>query len=201
MVFVITGPSGCGKTTLIKRLLKRMKDVQFSVSHTTRQKRNSEREGRDYYFISKPEFEKMIKGDKFLEWAEIHGNDYGTSRREIEMKGSKGDLVLDVDVHGARNIKSKLKKAVFIFVLPPSFNELRRRLEDRGDERPDVIKRRLELARREIRSYPMFNYVILNDKLDHAVKELEAIILSARCCLNCRRKEIMPILRSFSEEE
>lgn len=201
MVFVITGPSGCGKTTLIKRLLKRMKDVQFSVSHTTRQKRNSEREGRDYYFISKPEFEKMIKDDKFLEWAEIHGNDYGTSRREIEMKGSKGDIVLDVDVHGARNIKSKLKKAVFIFVLPPSFNELRRRLEDRGDERPDAIKKRLELARREIRSYPMFNYVILNDKLDHAVKELVAIILSARCCLNCRRKEMMPILRSFSEEE
>ncbi len=201
MVFVITGPSGCGKTTLIKSLLKRMKDVQFSVSHTTRQKRNSEREGRDYYFISKPEFEKMIKADKLLEWAEIHGNDYGTSKREVEMKGSKGDLILDIDVRGARNIKSKLKKAVFIFVLPPSFPELRRRLEDRGDERPDAIERRLELARKEIRSYPMFNYVILNDKLGHAVKELEAIILSSRCCLNCRRKEMMPILRSFSEEE
>jgi guanylate kinase len=182
-------------------LLKRMKDVQFSVSHTTRPKRYSEREGRDYYFISKPEFEKMIKADKLLEWTEIHENYYGTSRREVEMKGSKGNLILDIDVHGARNIKSKLKKAVFIFVLPPSFHELRRRLEDRGDEKPDAVKKRLELARREIRSYPMFNYIILNDKLDHAVKELEAIILSSRCCLNCRRKEIMPILRSFSEEE
>jgi guanylate kinase len=201
MIFVITGPSGCGKTTLIKRLLKRMKDVQFSVSHTTRPKRDSEREGRDYYFVSKPEFEKMIKGDKLLEWAEIHGNYYGTSRREVGMKSSKGDLILDIDVHGARNIKSKLKKAVFIFVLPPSFHELRRRLEDRGDERADAIKKRLELARKEIRSYPMFNYIIINDKLDHALKELEAIILSSRCCLNCRRKEIMPILRSFSEEE
>jgi guanylate kinase len=201
MIFVITGPSGCGKTTLIKRLLKRMKDVQFSVSHTTRPKRNSEREGRDYYFVSKPEFEKMIKGDKLLEWAEIHRNYYGTSRREVEMKGSKGDLILDIDVQGARNIKSRLKKAVFIFVLPPSFPELRRRLEDRGDERAYAIKKRLELARKEIRSYPMFNYVILNDKLDYALKELEAIILSSRCCLSCRRKEIIPILRSFSEEE
>jgi guanylate kinase len=117
------------------------------------------------------------------------------------MKSSKGDLLLDVDVHGARNIKSKLKKAVFIFVLPPSFRELKKRLEARGEERPEAIKRRLELARKEIRSYPMFNYIILNDKLDPAVKELEAIILSSRCCLNCRRKEILPILRSFSEEE
>jgi len=201
MLFVITGPSGCGKTSLVKILLKRMRDIQFSISHTTRPKRDSEREGRDYYFISKTEFEKMIRADKFIEWAEIHANYYGTSRREVEMKGSKGDLILDVDVHGARHIKSKLKKAVFIFVLPPSFSELRRRLEARGDERPDAIKKRLELARREIRSYPMFNYVILNDKLDHAVKELEAIILSSRCCLNRRKKEIMPILRSFSEEE
>lgn len=201
MIFVITGPSGCGKTTLIKSLLKRLKDVQFSVSHTTRPKRDSEKEGRDYYFVTKPEFERMIKSDKFLEWAEIHGNYYGTSRREVEVKGSKGDLILDVDVHGARNIKSKLKKAVFIFVLAPSFPELRRRLEARGDERPDAVKRRLELARKEIRSYPMFSYIILNDKLDQALKELEAIILSSRCGLNCRKKEIMPILRSFSEEE
>jgi guanylate kinase len=201
MLFVITGPSGCGKTTLITSLLKKMRDLQFSVSHTTRPKRDSEREGKDYYFVSKPEFERMIKGDKFLEWAEIHGNHYGTSKREIEMKSSKGDLLLDVDVHGARNIKSKLKKAVFIFVLPPSFRELKKRLEARGEERPEAIKRRLELARKEIRSYPMFNYVILNDKLDRAVKELEAIILSSRCCLNCRRKEILPVLRSFSEEE
>lgn len=201
MLFVITGPSGCGKTTLIKKLLKKMKDVQFSVSHTTRQKRNSEREGRDYYFISKPEFEQMVKSDKLVEWTEIHGYYYGTSRREIEKKGGKEDLILDVDVHGARNIKSKLKKAVFIFVVPPSFDELRRRLEERGEESPGVINQRLELARREIRSYPMFDYVILNDKLDHAVKELEAIILSSRCRLNCRRKEIMPIIRSFSEED
>ncbi len=201
MLFVITGPSGCGKTTLIKRLLKRMKDVQFSVSHTTRQKRDSEKEGRDYYFISNSEFERMIKSDRLVEWTNIHGNYYGTSRKEIEKKGVKGDLILDVDVHGAKNIKLKLKKAVFIFVLPPSFAELKRRLEARGEESRAVIKKRLELARKEIRSYPMFDYVILNDKLKDAVKELEAIILSFRCSLYCRRKEIMPILRSFSEEE
>ena len=201
MLFVITGPSGCGKTTLIKKLLKRMRDVQFSVSHTTRKKRHSEREGRDYYFISKPEFEQMAKSDKLVEWTEIHGNYYGTSKREIEKKSVKGDLILDVDVHGAKNIKSKLKKAFFIFVLPPSFHELRRRLEARGEESRNMIKKRLELARKEIRAYSLFDYIILNDKLNCAVDELEAIILSSRCGLNCRKKEIVPILRSFSEEE
>jgi len=201
MIFVITGPSGCGKTTLICKLLKKMKDVQFSVSHTTRKKRNSEREGRDYYFVSKPEFEELVKSEKFVEWAVIHGNYYGTSKKEIEKKGGKGDLLLDVDVQGARQVKSKLKKAVFIFVLPPSFEELRRRVKERGEDSPEMIQKRLELARKDIRSYPMFDYIIVNDKLERAVEELEAIILSLRCRLDSRRKEIMPILRNFSEEE
>ncbi|NIM57536.1 MAG: guanylate kinase [Candidatus Aminicenantes bacterium] len=201
MLFVITGPSGCGKTTLVRQVMEKVKDVQFSVSHTTREKRNSEKEGRDYYFVSKSEFEQMIREDKFAEWAVIHGNHYGTSRREIEKKGSLGDLLLDIDVQGAEQIKEKLKRGVFIFILPPLFEELKTRLEERGQESPDSIKKRLEVARKDIRFYPDFDYIIINDEFEKAVNELAAIILSTRCRLDIKKKEIVPILRSFSEDK
>jgi guanylate kinase len=201
MLFVITGPSGCGKTTLVRHVMEKVKDVQFSVSHTTRKIRNSEKEGRDYYFVSKSEFEKMIKEEKLAEWTVIHGNHYGTSKREIEKKGTLGDLLLDINVQGAEQIRSKLKKGVFIFVLPPLFEELRARLEERGQESPDSIKKRLEVARKDIRFYPDFDYIIINDELKKAVNELEAIILSTRCRLDIKKKEIVPILRSFSEDK
>jgi guanylate kinase len=201
MLFVITGPSGCGKTTLVRHVMEKVKDVQFSVSHTTRKKRNSEKEGRDYYFVSKSEFEQMIKEEKLAEWTVIHGNHYGTSRREIEKKGTLGDLLLDINVQGAEQIKSKLKRGVFIFILPPLFEELKERLEERGQESPDSIKKRLEVARKDIRFYPDFDYIIINDDLNKAVNELEAIILSTRCRLDIKKKEIVPILRSFSENK
>jgi guanylate kinase len=200
MLFVITGPSGCGKTTLVRHVMENVEGVQFSVSHTTRKKRDSEKEGRDYYFVSKSEFEQMIKEDKFAEWAVIHGNHYGTSKREIEKKGTLGDLLLDIDVQGAEQIKEKLKRGVFIFILPPLFEELKTRLEERGQESPDSIKKRLEDARKDIRFYPDFDYIIINDELSKAVNELEAIILSTRCRLDIKKKEIVPILRSFSED-
>jgi len=200
MLFVITGASGCGKTTLVRLVLKKVKDVQFSVSHTTRKKRNTEKEGRDYYFVSRSEFEQMIKDEKLAEWAVIHGNYYGTSRREIEKKGAKGDLLLDIDVQGAQQMKSRLKRDIFIFILPPVFEELKRRLEERGQEDLASIEKRLEIARKDIRFYPQFDYIIINDKLDKASKELEAIILSTRCRLDSQKKEIMPILRSFSRD-
>lgn len=200
MLFVITGPSGCGKTTLVKQVMENVKDVQFSVSHTTRKKRNSEKEGRDYYFVAKSEFEQMIKEEKLAESTVIHGNHYGTSKREIEKKGTRGDLLLDIDVQGAGQIKSKLKRGVFIFILPPLFEELKARLEKRGQESPDSIKERLEVARKDIRFYPDFDYIIINAKLKKASKELEAIILSTRCRLDIKKKEIVPILRSFSED-
>jgi guanylate kinase len=201
MLFVITGPSGCGKTTLVRQVMENLEDVQFSVSHTTRKKRNSEKEGKDYYFVSKSEFEQMIKEEKFAEWTVIHGNHYGTSKREIEKKGAQGDLLLDIDVQGAEQIKEKLKRGVFIFILPPLFEELKARLEERGQESPDSIKERLEVARKDIRFYPHFDYLIINDDLKKASKELEAIILSTRCRLDIKKKEIVPILRSFSEEK
>ena len=200
MLFVITGPSGCGKTTLVKQVMKNVKDVRFSVSHTTRKKRNAEKEGRDYYFVAKSEFEQMIKEEKLAEWTVIHGNHYGTSKREIEKKGTRGDLLLDIDVQGAEQIKLKLKRCVFIFILPPLFEELKARLEKRGQESPDSIKERLEVARKDIRFYPDFDYIIINAELKKASKELEAIILSTRCRLDIKKKEIVPILRSFSED-
>ncbi len=201
MLFVITGPSGCGKTTLVRQVLENVEDVQFSISHTTRKKRDSEKEGRDYYFVSKPEFEQMIEEEKLAEWTVIHGNHYGTSKREIAKKGTQGDLLLDIDVQGAEQIKKKLKRGVFIFILPPLFEELKARLEERGQESPDSIKQRLEVARKDIRFYPHFDYIIINDEMKKASKELEAIILSTRCRLDIKKKEIVPILRSFSEEK
>jgi guanylate kinase len=201
MIFVITGPSGCGKTTLVRQVLENVENVRFSVSHTTRQKRNSEQEGKDYYFVTKSEFEQMIKEEKFVEWAVIHGDHYGTSKREIEKKGTMGDLLLDIDVQGAEQIKSKLKRGVFIFILPPLFEELKARLEERGQESLDSIEKRLETARKDIRFYPHFDYIIINDRVKKASKELEAIILSTRCRLDVKKKEIVPILRSFSEEK
>ena len=200
MLFVITGPSGCGKSTLVQQVLKRVKDVRFSVSHTTRKKRDSEQEGKDYYFVSKAEFEQMIKEERLVEWTVFHEHYYGTSKREVEKKSARGDLLLDIDVHGAEQIKSKLKKAIFIFILPPSFEELKRRLEARSQESEEFIQERLEMARKDIRAYPQFDFIIVNDKLEEAVQDLESIIRSKRCSLESRKKEIVPILRSFSED-
>lgn len=200
MIFVITGPSGCGKSSLVNSVLADVKDIQFSVSHTTRIKRRSEEEERDYYFVSKAEFEQMVREEKLAEWAVVHGSYYGTSRKEIEKKGAQGDLLLNIDVQGAQQMMEKFKRAIFIFVVPPSFQELERRLKNRGDESPDSVKRRLEAAKKEIRHYPQFDYVVINDELDEAAMELKSIILSARCRLEFRKKELVPILRSFSED-
>jgi len=200
MLFVITGPSGCGKSTLVKRVLKDVMNVDFSVSHTTRKKRDSEVEEKDYYFVSEEKFKDMIEEDMFAEWAVVHGDYYGTSRREIEKKATLKDLLLDLDVQGAEQIKERHKKAVFVFVLPPGFKALRKRLEKRGQDTAAVIKKRLAVAKKEIRAYHMFDYIIINDKLDEAVEELKSVIISRRCLLDLRQKEIIPILQSFSEE-
>lgn len=201
MIFVITGTSGCGKTSLVRLVLGNLKDVQFAVSHTTRKMRSSEEEGRDYYFVSDSEFKQIIKEEKFVEWATVHDNYYGTSRREIEKKGALGDLLLDIDVQGAQQVKSRIKKAVFIFILPPSFQELQRRIKGRGQDDADSIQTRLDVACKEIRAYPEFDYIIINDQLDKAAKDLESIIISTRCKLESCKKEIAAVIRSFSEDE
>jgi guanylate kinase len=201
MLYVITGPSGCGKSTLVSRVREELGDVEFSVSHTTRKKRNTERDGVDYYFVSEQEFQNLIEEEKLVEWAVVHGNHYGTSRRELEKKGTRGDLLLDIDVQGAQQIKEKFKKAVFVFILPPHFPELKKRLETRGQDSPGSIRERLEMAGKEIRYYSQFDYIVINDKLDKAAQELKSVILSQRCLLETRRKEIVSILRSFSGDE
>lgn len=199
MLYVVSGPSGCGKSTLVRIVMRELEGLEFSVSHTTRKKRETEREGEDYYFVSKEEFQELIDANLFIEWAVVHGHYYGTSRREIDKRAIQQSLLLDIDVQGAQKVKEKHKKAIFIFVLPPRYHELKKRLESRGQDSPQTIKNRLEMAKREIRSYPMFDYIIINDKLEDAAEELKSIIVSQRCLLDVRQKEIVPILQSFSE--
>jgi guanylate kinase len=199
MLYVVSGPSGCGKSTLVRMVMREVDGLEFSVSHTTREKRETEKEGEDYYFVSKEEFQALLDGNVFVEWAVVHGHFYGTSRREIERKSIQQSLLLDIDVQGAKQVKEKHKKAIFIFVLPPRYPELKKRLENRGQDSPQTIKNRLKVAKKEIRSYPMFDYIIINDKLKDAAEELKSIIISQRCLLDVRQKEIVPILQSFSE--
>jgi guanylate kinase len=197
VLFVLTGPSGCGKSTILTHLLKDLGHLQFSVSHTTRAPRVSEADGREYYFISPAEFKRMVRRNMFLEWAEVHGNFYGTSKKEIEAKTKKGDVVLDIDVQGARSLRKSRMAAVYIFILPPRAADLRKRLIDRGEDSPATIRCRLANARKEIRDAPSFDYVIINDRLNRAILELEAIVLGSRCRADIQKRRIQAVLRSF----
>lgn len=197
MLIVVTGPSGCGKSTILRHVFKDLRRVRFSVSHTTRPRRPSEQEGREYYFVEKEEFDRMIARDRFLEWAEVHGYFYGTSKAEVAAKGKSADVILDIDVQGARQVRDRRPDAVFVFIMPPRAAELRRRLKERNEDSPEAVRRRLRNAKKEVREVGMFDYVVVNNKLDRAVLELEAIILSARCRTEQRMAEIKPILASF----
>ncbi len=197
MIYVISGPSGCGKSTLIKTLMARLPGLQFSVSHTTRPRRPDEVEGQDYYFIVREEFEKMKNGGAFLEWAEVHGFFYGTSLEEVNKKSRLGDLILDIDVQGAHQVKMKLPAARFVFVVPPSYPELERRLKQRKTESPEAVALRLKNARREILESAIFDYLVINGDLNQALDELKAVILADRCLFQQRQKEFKEILKSF----
>jgi guanylate kinase len=200
VLFVVTGPSGCGKSTIIRRVVQELERLRFSISHTTRPKRPAETSGRDYYFISPEEFRGMVEADAFLEWATVHGHSYGTSRAEVESKSATADLVLDIDVQGARQVK-KIDglEAVFIFVVPSRFADLKERLERRAQDDASVIHRRLETAVREVEAVPEFEYVIINDTLDRAVEELKAIIRAGRCRVEARSGDLEAVLRTFRE--
>jgi guanylate kinase len=197
MLFVVSGPSGCGKSTLIGRVMLDLEDVRFSVSHTTRRKRASEVEGREYFFVSKKNFEKMIRGGQFLEWALVHGRHYGTSLAEVEEKAREGDVLLDIDVQGARQIRMSGRPASFIFIMPPAFEELRRRLLERRTEDRVSLSKRLKDARGEIGAYPEFDFVVINEDLETAVAELRSVILASRCRPGSRKERIDRIIRSF----
>lgn len=183
ILLVISSPSGAGKTTLTHRLLQEFPELRFSVSHTTRRPRANEVDGQDYHFIDKKGFRELVGEGSFAEWAEVHGNLYGTSVTEIDRAQSDGKhgILFDVDYQGARQIKEKFPEAVGVFILPPSMNELRRRLDSRGSDDEESRRIRFEKAREEIEHYPFFDYMIVNDDLQRALNELRGIALAEGC--------------------
>jgi guanylate kinase len=181
IVYIISAPSGSGKSTLVNELLKLVPRLDFSISYTTRELRGSEQNGKQYHFVSREEFEQMIRAGEFLEHAEFDRNYYGTARRFLQETGQKGhDLLLDIDVQGAAQIKRKLPEAVTIFVLPPDRKTLEWRLRKRSEDAEEVIARRLAAAKREIENYDKYDYILINDDLEESIDRLEAIVLSER---------------------
>lgn len=179
LIMIISAPSGAGKTTLCRELLKRFPAMQESISFTTRLPRPGEVDGQDYYFVSRGEFDRMVAADAFAEWAEVHGNLYGTALKTLEDARKNGiNMVLDIDCQGALKLKEHLEGGVYIFILPPSMGELRRRLESRSSDAQEVIERRIVRAAAEIREARWYDYIIINDRIEQAFEELSAIVLS-----------------------
>lgn len=202
-LFIVSSPSGGGKTTLIRRVMDIMAaqgwQAHFSVSHTTRKPRPGERNGVDYYFVTRETFQAMVTNNEFLEYAEVHGNLYGTSWREIEGKREAGvDVFLDIDVQGARQVRGKVPDAVKVFVFPPSYQELRRRLETRRQDDPATVALRMRNALNEMREYGEFDYVIINDELEVATTELASIVTASRLRSNRMRTRVEQILDAYS---
>ena len=180
-LFIISAPSGAGKTTLVKAVLQQFRDVLYSISYTTRKPRVEERDGIDYHFISKQDFKKGIHKGRWAEWAEVYGNYYGTSAEFIEKSLSSGcDILLDIDVQGTLQILEHYPDSVTIFIMPPSMNALRKRLEMRGSDSQAVIEKRLLNARKEMTQKKMYRHIIVNDVLSEAIKELSAIFKKYR---------------------
>jgi guanylate kinase len=222
-VYIISAPSGSGKSSLVDGVRKIVPGLTFSVSYTTRAPRGHEQNGREYFFVSRTEFEAMIAKNEFLEYAEVFGNYYGTARRFLRTAEQDGtDLLLDIDVQGAAQIKSKIPGAVSIFILPPNRQELEKRLRLRSLDAESVIQRRLVTASREIENYDKYDYILVNDRLDESIDVLQSILLAERlkrsgaqaqgqqsaddtnliakaerCRLNHVRDRLQPILASF----
>lgn len=175
--FVLTGPSGAGKSTIVAKLMARHNDLRFSVSATTRAPRAGETEGKDYFFLTVETFRTWLKEDRFLEHATVHGNYYGTPREAVEKQLKEGYYVLmDIDVQGARSVHEKMPEAHLIFIMPPSFEELERRLRGRATDSEEVIERRLAKAKSEMAESVWFDHVVVNDDVDRAANELEDLI-------------------------
>ena len=180
-LFVVAAPSGAGKSSLVKALMEVDALVRPSVSHTTREPRGQEKDGREYHFIGHPTFDAMVAEDGFVEWAHVHGNRYGTSRQAIEQRIAEGhDVVLEIDWQGALQIKQRFANAILVFVLPPSWDELRARLTRRGEDSPEVIELRLANAREELAQARHFDYVIINEVFERALFDLKAIVHAQR---------------------
>ena len=197
-LYIVSAPSGSGKTTLLQHLLRSFDDLKFSVSHTTRPPRQGEKDAVDYYFTDRTTFMRMVDRGEFLEWAEFNGQLYGTTGAFVEEQiGAGRDVILDIDVQGAKQVKNTIKDATAIFILPPSFEELKRRLRDRMLESDDVIRRRLEIAKREILYYRDYDYIIINDILENSIRLLEWIVRSGAAKPRRQESRIEEIIASF----
>jgi guanylate kinase len=188
-LFVVAAPSGAGKSSLVNALMELDARVQPSVSHTTRPPRGQEKHGREYFFVSPPEFDAMVLADAFVEWAVVHGHRYGTSKKAIEERTAQGaDVILEIDFQGALQIKRIFGNAVLIFILPPSWEELRSRLERRGEDSAEVIDMRLKNAAEEIAQVREFDFVIINELFDRALFDLKAVVHAQRLKFSAQRR-------------
>src|ERR1700722_1176257 len=223
IVYIVSAPSGSGKSTLVAKLLTMVSNLDFSVSYTTRPPRGKEQNRKEYFFVSRQEFEAMIAAGEFLEHADVFGNYYGTARRFLrEAEAHENDLLLDIDVQGASQIMQRIPEAVSIFILPPDWETLERRLRSRGLDPEAVIRRRLDTARREIENYSKYDYILVNDQLEQSTDQLKNIVLAERlkkkgtaelseeekvvietaraCELEQARERVQPILASFNPQ-
>jgi guanylate kinase len=181
ILFVISGPSGVGKTSLCQQVVAEMHDVKQSVSYTTRAPRPEEHHGREYHFTSRKDFEQRVRAGEFLEWAQVHGQLYGTSQRQVETVTRSGtDVLLAIDVQGATQLRASGVDAVFIFLVPPSWQVLSERIQKRGSETPEIQKQRLSVAHKELGYYTEYDYIVVNDRLSTAVDQVRAILMSER---------------------
>ncbi|MRR05902.1 MAG: guanylate kinase [Deltaproteobacteria bacterium] len=182
LLYIVSAPSGAGKTSLCNELIDIFPNLRHSVSYTTRIPRPGEADGVDYFFVSREEFERMSAAGEFAEWAEVHGNLYGTAVRTLEEYRSQGiHVILDIDCQGARQLKSSYRDAVYIFILPPSFEELRKRLEGRNTDSPDVIERRMRVGTEEVKESSWYDYLVVNDDFPRALEQLKSIIIAEQC--------------------
>ncbi len=187
-LYVVAAPSGAGKTTLVHLLLQQEATVHLSISFTTRAPRPGEQDGREYHFVEAAEFQAMIAREEFLEWAEVHGNFYGTSKKWIADQLVAGhDVLLEIDWQGAQQVRALFPEAIGVFIMPPSMEELTRRLTGRGTDSADVIARRLSAAQAEMRHVGEFDYVIINDRLAQAVDDLRAVVRASSLTLSAQR--------------
>ena len=222
IVYIVSAPSGSGKSTLVSELFKMVSHLDFSISYTTRPPRGSEQNGKEYFFVTREEFENMIAAGEFLEHAEVFGNYYGTAWRFLrEAEAHGNDLLLDIDVQGAKQIKEAIPEAISIFILPPDREKLEWRLRHRGLDSESVIRRRLDTARREIENYSKYDYILVNNLLEQSADQLKDIVLAQRlqrgraelseeekrlveiakaCQLEQARERVQPILASFQPQ-
>jgi len=197
--FIISAPSGAGKTSICRAIRSLVPGLAYSVSYTTRNKRKGEEDGVDYFYVSAEIFKRMIEEEQFVEWAQVHGHYYGTSREFVNDKIVKGlDCLLDIDISGAKILKGVYAEGIFIFVIPPSLEELKARLSRRQTEKPDEIQLRLENAVSELGAFEEYQYSIVNDDFTRAVVELNAIILAERCRLQRRQPFVRELLASHT---